>query len=290
MATPAKLPSGLLADLRAESEDLDRLVADLPPATWAAPTPAPGWTVAHQIAHLAWTDGQALLAATEPEAFRREAERFLAEGAEDVSEAGGAAHVIDEAAEEGARLPHAELLRRWRAGRAALAHALTAALPGPRLPWYGTSMSPASMATARLMETWAHGEDVADALGVARQPTPRLRHIVHLGVRARDFAYAVHGLRPPAGPFRVELRGPGGEVWAHGPADAGQKVTGDAYDFCRLVTQRVHRDDADVHAEGADADQWLDIAQAFAGPPGAGREPGQAGRPGAGREPGEARA
>ncbi|MEU5835305.1 TIGR03084 family metal-binding protein [Streptomyces diacarni] len=276
MATPAELLSGLLADLRAESEDLDRLVADLPPASWAAATPAPGWTVAHQIAHLAWTDGQALLAAAEPEAFRREAERFP-DGSQGDSETGGAAHLIDEAAEEGARLPHAELLHRWRAGRAAVADALTAALPGPRLPWYGTSMSPASMATARLMETWAHGEDVADALGVVRRPTRRLRHIVRLGVRARDFAYAVHGLRTPAGPFRVEVRGPGGEVWAHGPADAGQKVTGDAHDFCRLVTQRVHRDDADVHAEGADADQWLDIAQAFAGPPGAGREPGHAG-------------
>jgi uncharacterized protein (TIGR03084 family) len=132
-------------------------------------------------------------------------------------------------------------------------------------------MSAAGMATARLMETWAHGEDVADALGVPREPTARLRHVVRIGVRARDFAYAERGLQPPSVAFRVELAGPDGEVWTHGPQDAEQRVTGDAVGFCRLVTQRIHRDDAGVRAEGADAERWLEIAQAFAGPPGDGR-------------------
>ena len=90
-------------------------------------------------------------------------------------------------------------------------------------------------------------------------------------MRARDFAYGVHGLQPPAEPFRVALTAPDGDTWAHGPEDAAQRVTGDALDFCRLVTQRVHRDDADVRAEGAEAERWLGIAQAFAGPSGAGR-------------------
>ena len=133
-------------------------------------------------------------------------------------------------------------------------------------------MSPASMATARFMETWAHSLDVAEALGVTPEPTDRIRHVAHLGVRTRNFAYGVHGLQPPAEEFRVELTAPSGEVWVWGPEDATQSVRGSAYDFCLRVTQRRHRDDLDLVATGPDADGWLDIAQAFAGPAGEGRK------------------
>ena len=131
------------------------------------------------------------------------------------------------------------------------------------------------MATARIMETWAHGQDVVDALGIEREPTGRIRHVAHLAVRTRDFAYMINGLTPPTEPFRVELTGPGGELWTWGPEEATQRVTGAALDFALLATQRRHRDDCDVRAEGAEAQRWLEIAQAFAGPPGNGRQPGQ---------------
>jgi len=131
------------------------------------------------------------------------------------------------------------------------------------------------MATARLMETWAHGQDVADALGVTREPAMRLRSVAHIGVRTRNFAYSVRGKTPPAEEFRVELTAPDGSLWTWGPADAAQRVTGPAVDFCLLVTQRRHPDDLAVRAQGQDAAEWLTIAQAFAGPTGAGREAGQ---------------
>ncbi|OEU87501.1 wyosine base formation domain-containing protein [Streptomyces abyssalis] len=248
--------------MRDEGEALEGLVAGLDAEAWALPTPAPRWTVAHQIAHLAWTDEQSLLAATDEPAFREASQAALA--APDT--------FVDEGAEAGAAQPPDRLLERWRAGREELLRVLGGVPQGRRIAWYGPSMSAAGMATARIMETWAHGEDVAEALGVPRDPTQRLRHVVRIGVRARDFAYAVRGLEPPSEPFRVELVGPGGQLWAHGPEDAAQRVTGDAVGFCRLVTQRVHRDDAGLRAEGADAQRWLEIAQAFAGPPGEGRE------------------
>ncbi|MFF8290938.1 TIGR03084 family metal-binding protein [Streptomyces sp. NPDC016309] len=252
----------LLDDLRDESEELDRLVADLEPDGWATPTPAPRWTVAHQIAHLAWTDDAALLALTDPDAFTAHVEQALK--ATDT--------FVDEGADAGAADPPPALLARWRDGRARLHAALAAAPAGARFPWYGPPMSAAAMATARLMETWAHGQDVADALGVTRTPTARLRHVAWIGVRARDYAYAVRGLTPPAAPFRVELTAPDGSgVWTYGPEDAAQRITGPALDFCLLVTQRAHRDDVALRAEGPDADRWLDIAQAFAGPAGPGR-------------------
>jgi uncharacterized protein (TIGR03084 family) len=130
-----------------------------------------------------------------------------------------------------------------------------------------------SMATARIMETWAHGLDVADALGIERPPTVRLRHVAHISVRTRDFAFSVHGRTPPADPFRVELAAPDGSTWTWGPEDAAQRIVGSALDFCLVATQRRHRSNTDLKADGPDADAWLDIAQAFAGPPGPGRGP-----------------
>ncbi|MFK0235706.1 TIGR03084 family metal-binding protein [Streptomyces vinaceus] len=259
--------AAVFADLREEGLALENLVRDLPGAGWAEPTPAPGWTVAHQIAHLHWTDRAALVSLTDPEGFAALVEEALK----------APESFVDEGAREGAALAPAELLARWRSGRGALDAALAAASPATRFPWYGPPMKAASMAGARLMETWAHGQDVADALGVRRTPTARLRHVARIGVRARDYAFAVRGLPAPAGEFRVELVPPdGGEPWVYGPPDAAQRITGPALDLCLLVTQRAHRADLDLTATGPDADRWLDIAQAFAGPAGPGRAPGTA--------------
>ncbi|MFC4506368.1 MULTISPECIES: TIGR03084 family metal-binding protein [Streptomyces] len=256
-------PTPVIDDLCAESDELDLIVVELAPEQWALPTPAPGWSIAHQIAHLAWTDHSSLLAVTDQPAFSRQIEKALAEPGD----------FVDNGAEEGAGKPPAQLLADWRTGRAALADALHAAPDGARFPWYGPPMSTASMATARLMETWAHGLDIADALGVVRTPTDRIRHIVRLGIRTRDFAFGVHGQPVPFEEFRVELTSPSGELWVYGPEDADDRVTGPALDFCLLVTQRAHRADLALTAVGPDADRWLDVAQAFAGPPGNGRAP-----------------
>jgi len=258
----ADVLSGVLSDLGAEGAWLDSVVAGLGAAGWRLPTPAPGWTIAHQVAHLSSTDEAALTAATDPAAFAERLRRMIA--FEDS---------VDGAAAAGAALAPADLLARWRAGRAGLAAALVAVPAGTRLPWFGPPMSPTSMATARLMETWAHGQDVAEALGVPHPATDGLRHIAYLCVRTRDFAFSVHGRTPPPDAFGVELTAPDGSVWSWGPADAAQRVRGTALDFCLVATQRRHRSDTGLVATGADADSWLDIAQAFAGPPGAGREP-----------------
>ncbi len=239
-----------------ECADLDRLVADLSDEGWRRDTPAAGWTIAHQVAHLAWTDEVALLAATDPAAF----------GAVVAAAAAEPLGYVDRMAAEGAIPPYAALLARWRTGRAALAEALKASDPTTPLPWFGPPMSPRSMATARLMETWAHGQDVADALGARRVPTGRLRDIAHLGVRTRDFAYRINRLEPPDAEFRIELAGPGGEVWAWGPEDAVDRVSGPAEDFCLIVAQRRQVPDTDLVASG-EAVRWLGFAQVFAGAP-----------------------
>jgi uncharacterized protein (TIGR03084 family) len=257
--------AGVLADLHAECDELDALVAPLADAGWQQETPAPGWSIATQIAHLAWTDDVATLSATDPDEFARQLQAALAQFDT----------YVDRAAAERAQQPPTELLAGWRVGRERLADALSAVPAGAKLPWFGPPMSPMSMATARLMETWAHGQDVADTLGKQRPVTDRIKHVAHIGVRARAYAFLIRDEPAPTDEFRVELVGPSGGVWTWGPGDALQRVSGPALDFCLLVTQRRHRDDLALVAEGADADRWLDIAQAFAGPSGDGRKPGQ---------------
>ncbi|MEB3049800.1 TIGR03084 family metal-binding protein [Mycolicibacter sp. MYC123] len=251
----------IVADLSAESDALDALVAPLADSQWGTPTPAAGWTIAHQIGHLLWTDRVSLIAITDEAGFAD----ALAEAMKDP------AGFVDAAADELAQVPPAELLADWRSTRARLHAELRGVADGRKLPWFGPPMSAASMATARLMETWAHGLDVADALAVRRPATDRLRSIAHLGVRTRDYAFTVNNLTPPTEPFHVELHAPGGGVWAWGPVNAEQRVVGSAEDFCFLVTQRRAPAELDLVADGADAQRWLEIAQAFAGPPGAGR-------------------
>ena len=251
----------IVDDLRAESDALDALVAPLPAQRWSAPTPAVGWTIAHQIGHLLWTDQVSLTSITDEPGFSE----VLSVAAADP------AGFVDSAAAETAHLPPAKLLADWRATRARLHRELAAVDQGRKLMWFGPPMSAASMATARLMETWAHGLDVADTLGAHPPATNRLRSIAHLGVRTRDYAFTVNALPAPTAPFRVDLQAPGGSTWSWGPADARQRVNGSALDFCYLVTQRRALAGLDIVAVGDDARRWLTIAQAFAGPPGRGR-------------------
>jgi uncharacterized protein (TIGR03084 family) len=258
----------LVADLNDESDSLDDIVAGLSDADWRRATPAAGWTIAHQIAHLAWTDRVTLMAITDPDAF-----------ALHLNDAAAAPDTyVDRGAEEMLAEPPA-LLATWRDGRHALAQALLTVPAGQKVPWYGVAMSATSMATARIMETWAHGLDIADTLGLTREPTARLRHIAFLGHRTLGYSFLARGRPMPTEPVRLELTGPGSDapLWTFGPEDAQNRVTGAALDFCFLVTQRRNRADLDLWADGPVANEWLDIAQAFAGPPGPGREASTAG-------------
>lgn len=246
-----------IQSLRDEGRSLDDLVSGLTDDQWMLATPAAGWTIAHQIGHLLWSDEAALATVIGDGSFSH----YLQQAQENPLT------MTDISAERYAALAPSELLSRWRDARDRLSDALAGADPVVRLEWFGPPMSPRSMATARLMETWAHGQDVADALGVRRPPTNRLRDIAHLGVRTRDFAYVINGIPAPTVEFRVELTGPTGDRWAWGPEDAVDRVTGTAEAFCLVVTQRREPDQVDLAATDGAAAQWISIAQVFAGPP-----------------------
>jgi uncharacterized protein (TIGR03084 family) len=255
--------TALAADLAAESAVTRALVAGLDEPGWHTPTPAAGWDIADQISHLAYFDEVTVQSALDPKQFT--AGLAAAEASGGINPDTIAVQFRDRSG--------AQLLAWFDTARGDLLNTFKNLDPKARLPWFGPAMSAASSLTARIMETWAHTQDIADALGVAREPTDRLRHVAHIGVGARAFSYAVHGKSVPAAEIRVELAGPDGAVWTWGPAGAENRVSGPALDFCLLVTQRRHRNDLSLAIEGPAAIEWMAIAQAFAGAAGTGRPP-----------------
>jgi uncharacterized protein (TIGR03084 family) len=250
----------LIADLAAEHAELDAVVAPLSETEWSTPTPADGWSVRDSILHLALTDEVAAMAAADPVAF---------EGYREQRRAGGDPFDFQR------NISADQLLDLWRAKRARLLDALESVDSRARITWFGPPMSAMSHATARLMEAWAHGQDVLDALRLERKPTARLRHIAHLGVRTRAYSYQQHGMPPPTTEVQVVLTAPGSGHWTWGDPTAPDRVAGPAVDFCLVVVQRRHVADTELQVEGPHAREWLLIAQAFAGKAGAGRRPGQ---------------
>lgn len=250
-------------DLVAEHDSLEAMVAALSETQWDTPTASPGWSVRDQVSHIWFFDQRALMALTDPDEFAADAKRLMAAGGTDAS------------VEPGRSITGPQMLERWRLDRDALLRAARVVDASTRVPWYGPAMGARSFITARLMETWAHGQDVADTLGVQREPTERLRHVAHIGVRARPFSYAIRGMAMPTADVHVALTSPGGDTVVWGDPASSDSVRGPMLDFCLVVTQRRHRDDTALEIAGDAATEWISIAQAFAGAPGDGRHPGQ---------------
>jgi len=264
--------SDVLADLLAEQQTLDDLVADIDADQWQLQTPSPGWTIADQIGHLAYFDGTAALAVVDTAAFQDAMTSLLSSGG------AGADSADDIVLGRYRAMSSEELLDAWRANRRALAEAGQTLANETRVAWYGPSMGAKSFLTARLMEVWAHGQDIVDTMSATgadadREPTDRLRHIAQLGFITRDWTYVNRGLDVPAVPVRVELTSPSGETWSFGPDDAVESIIGPALDFCLVTTQRRHVDDTDLVVTGDAARDWMEKAQLFAGPPSDGPAP-----------------
>ena len=235
----------LLDDLAAEHQVLDELVAPLPPEVWAKPSPSPGWTLAHQIHHLDVSEGAALLALT-----------------------GHSDQVFSPTGRWPDRpLPNdlTAVLDNWRASRAASLKAMAELDAKAPVIWGDGPMTCRSFATARLMETWAHGLDCFTTAGVEPTDTDRLRHVAHLGHRALPYAFRSQGVAPPTSlsDLRLQLASPTGETWTYGDPDAAQTITGSAAHWCRVATRRMDAADSDLVANGPLAQAVLTVARAY---------------------------
>ena len=255
------------ADLLAEYTELADLAETLTPQQWATKSVFYGWTPWDEIAHLCYFDETGLLAATDADPFARDAATMGKELA-------GGREISQLAREKYAHLPGAKLLPCWRERFTGLVEALAARDPKDRLPWYGPTMSARSFATARMMETWAHGQDVYDVVRKRRTPSMRLRHIAHIGVTTFGWSFVNRKLPVPAQAPYIELRAPDGSAWTWGEPSATEWLKGDAEDFCLVVTQRRHPSDTGLQFAGEGTSAWMKIAQCFAGPPADGPAPG----------------
>jgi len=254
--------AGLLLDLAAEQEDLDALLCEASPPDWAMATPAAGWDVRDSLSHLCFFEEAAVTSLRDPDRFALERDGLYASIASSLA-SGSASPDVALGRQIGDPVA---LLERWRTARVAYLDAAASADPARRVAWYGPPMSLASFTTARLMEAWAHGVDVRDALGADLVASRRLRHVCHIGFSARAYSFASHGIDDPGHPVRLIVDAPDGEVWSWGPGDTPDLIGGPALDVALVFTQRRHRSRTLVRAQGATAELWLSIAQAFAGP------------------------
>jgi len=254
---------GVLAEhLSMETDALRGALGAAGTEAFATPTPSEGWTVADQVSHLAYFDEAATASVLD-------AARFDELRAEAFEQGLAMCDVI--AARYRDRTPN-QLLEWWAAARTSMIAAMLAAGPSARVPWYGPDFSVASAMTGRIMETWAHGQDVYDALGVDHPVTEALYDVARLCARTRANSYAARAMAPPEGDVDVVLVAPDGTTWRFGDA-GGESITGSAVEFCLVATQRRNHADTSLRPSGPLAAQWLEIAQAFAGPAGMGRAP-----------------
>ncbi|HZN13217.1 MAG TPA: maleylpyruvate isomerase family mycothiol-dependent enzyme [Acidimicrobiales bacterium] len=241
-------------DYEAEQTALYEVLAGLDADAWSRPTPAAGWDVRDQVAHLAHTEEVAYDTATGgPRSLANETARYAT--GEEFTEAG---------CEQGRSMAPADVLEWWWAAAGRLRPALRDLDDGFRVPW-GLGMKRQSFVTARLMEHWAHGLDIRDAVGVAAVDTAHLRHVAWIGYGAIPYAFGVADITAPEGhTLRLDLTGPNGEAWSYGPADATDTITGPAGVWCRRATQRITAAQAgDLKPDGPLAELVIQHARAF---------------------------
>ncbi|WP_342779469.1 TIGR03084 family metal-binding protein [Amycolatopsis cihanbeyliensis] len=258
-------PLAVISAMKADAMEVQQVLSGLDATGWATPTPAPGWTVTHQVAHLAATFQRAGLAASDPPAFAKIMEHANPDFDKEV----------ETVMRPYLELPPGELLVRWYDELTTAADALAAVPAGQDIPWLVNPLPPAVLASGGMMELFAHGQDIADALGTPIERTDRIAPLVGFVVHTRHFGYLAREMTPPDDDFRFEVTAPSGTLWTFGPEDAAQRIEGPALDLCLLAARRRHHRDLSLVATGKHATRWLDVAQAYRGPTGAGREPGQ---------------
>jgi uncharacterized protein (TIGR03084 family) len=256
----------VIADLREETAVLDKVLATLDEAGWHKETPAVGWDTHDTIAHLADTNETMYVSVTGG------ARDLMSEALEAVREAGGNFDVSDPRAvdaytarqvERGRKMTWQDVYGWWQSSCAQLYEMLEALDAKGRYRWGANMISPLSLGSARMMETWAHSLDVHATAGVEYVDTDRIRHVAFLGLRAMPNAFMLEKLDPP-GAIRVELTAPSGALWAMGPDDAPTVVRGRASDWCRLVARRDRDGSAQrLQADGPDAENVIKHARAF---------------------------
>jgi uncharacterized protein (TIGR03084 family) len=257
-------------DLKLEADELHAFLKTLEPADWQRPTGFMTWTPWDVVAHLHFFDRVSLVALEGEEAFTARRDELMKSMGEGVSNQQIARR------EFGDLSPDA-LLERWIGDCHDMADQLGASDPKRRLPWFGPDMGVRMFTTARFMETWAHGQEIYDLKKVKRTHTDRIKNVATIGVRTFGWTFVNRGLDIPGAPPYVRLVAPSGAIWEWNEPNETERVTGDAVEFCQVVTQTRNVADTSLEVVGDVAKQWMAIAQCFAGGPADPPKPGERG-------------
>ncbi|CAI8430504.1 MAG: Uncharacterised protein [Rhodobiaceae bacterium UBA7378] len=246
-------------DFKAESDVLYAVMQDLNDADFAEPTQFKGWTLNDVLEHLHMWNWAANESYVDEDNFVTFVERVMTETK------GGSLKPFERKWIDG--LAGRDLLETWRGFYTDMAARFEQVDPKMRLKWAGPSMSARSSISARLMETWAHGQEVFDHLGVVRADGDHIKSIAVLGTNTFGWTYATRG-ETPAGPMPyVRLTAPSGDIWEFGEPSDTEIVEGAASEFCQVVTQVRNIADTQLRVEGPGAIDWMSKAQCFAGGP-----------------------
>jgi uncharacterized protein (TIGR03084 family) len=247
-------------DFRDESDALHALLEPLSDADFERKTQFKDWSIQDVVAHLHMWNWAADLALRDADAFRAFWSDLVAGFAR-----GRTFVQLTDAWLEGAR--NRKVLDLWRAFYPEMTDRFAATDPKARVPWAGPDMSVRSSITARLMETWAHGQEVYDLLGVERVDTDRIRNIAILGINTFGWTFLNRQLEVPEPVPLVRLEAPSGAIWEWNAEVESDRVEGSATEFCQVVTQVRNIADTKLQVTGGVAPRWMSIAQCFAGPP-----------------------
>jgi len=238
-------------DLEAEQDRLQSILDGLDEVQWASPSAAAGWTVADVVLHLAQTEEAVLASATGVSLGVRQAHGANLD------------EVMDQLVQAERAAAPARVFQRWRTARLAALAALRAADSQQPLQWVEAPLKPATLATTRLAEHWAHGLDITGPLGISFPDTVRLSHIAWLAHRSLSYAFALAGEQPHE--VFCELTAPDGTThWRYGPSHADSAITGPAGAFCRVAAQRLAPDQSGLRAQGTHSATALHVLRTYA--------------------------
>jgi len=254
MTDSATATATIFDDLEAEQERLESILQALDDAGWRSPSAAEGWSVADVVLHLAQSNEAVVASADRRDSF--EALRTAGATTDDAAE-------TMVRAEQACRADPAAVFERWRVSRRASTDALRGADPERRLPWVAAPIKPATLATTRLAEHWAHGLDITGPPGIPFPDTARLRHVAWLAHGTLPYAFSLAGQDPHV--VCCDLTGPDGEAWRYGPPDADSTIAGPAGAFCRVAAQRLAPEESGLAATGPHGDAALRVLRTYAG-------------------------
>jgi uncharacterized protein (TIGR03084 family) len=247
------------ADFRDEAEALCALIEPLKEQDWERETQFKRWTINDVIAHLHFADFAADLALRDAAVFKTFGRDFAARARPEKRH-------VDLTHDWLGGIKGRALLERWRDFYRTMADRFAAADPKQRVVWFGPDMSVRSSITARLMETWAHGQAIYDLLGQRRVDTDRIKNVVVIGINTFGWTFSNRGLPVPPNRSSLRLTAPSGVLWEW-EGDSANLIEGSAVEFCQVVAQTRNIADTKMKVVGETAKAWMAIAQCFAGPP-----------------------